>query len=500
MKNLIEIFKKRSLALLMLCLMFVASACTKDGNPYNLPNANESEYKRTDIEGVIKILAIGNSFSEDAIESNLYDLAKASGKTVIIGNMYISGASLADHKANAERNVPIYEYRKIKEDGEKVNWKKISIDLAVQDEEWDFISFQQASPNSGQPETVKADLPAVYEYVKSKATNPDVKYIYHQTWAYAPVTTNPGFAAYNNNQVTMYNAIVNVAQEVEHVVALDMIIPAGSAIQNARSSALGESFNAVDGYHLNTLGKYIAACTWFEKIFGQSVVGNTYDGGLSAFEVKVAQNAAHLAVLKPFELTSMASYEAEPIPLAHSVLVDFGNASPSPSWNQMSGYTVGSKINLKDSLNVFVGMALTITERFNNINTNGAAGTTTPLNMPDNVSTRNFYGNARGALFNGIVTPRGVIEVSGLVKTLTYNFHFFGSRAATDNRETLYTVTGTTSGSASLNPSSNASAIATVRNIKPNEDGKIIITVTAGPNNLSSNGWFYLNAAKITSN
>jgi hypothetical protein len=501
MKNWIKIFTKQSVAFVALCTIALFSSCSKDGNPNRLPDANPAEYTRKPSPGVIKILAIGNSFSENAVESNLYELAKEKGIKVIIGNMYIGGASLATHKVNVERNTPAYQYRKITEDGVRKNTTKISIEQALQDEEWDYISFQQASPNSGQLETVQSDLPAVYNYVKSKATNPKVKYAYHSTWAYAPRTTNTGFANYNNDQTTMFNAIVNVSQNIESIVPINLIIPAGTAIQNARTSALGDSFTTPeDGYHLNALGKYIAACTWFEKIFGQSVVDNTYTGGFSSFEVKVAQNAAHLAVLKPYEVTSMASYEAEPIPLENPVLVDFGNATPSPSWNQMSGFTVGSKINLKDDKNVFVGMSLTIIERFNNINTNGATGTNTPLNMPDNVSARNFYGNAKGAPFNGIVTPKGVIEVAGLIPTLNYTFSFFGSRAATDNRETLYTVSGTNSGSAALNPSSNATQIATIENIKPNAQGKITITVTAGPNNVSSNGWFYLNAAKITSN
>jgi hypothetical protein len=499
MKNWIKIFTKQSAAFIALCTITLFAACSKDGNPNGIPDANPEQYNRSAKPGVIKILAIGNSFSEDAIESNLYELAKEKGLKVVIGNMYIGGASLATHKTNAERNTPIYDYRKIGEDGVKKSFPKMSIELAVLDEDWDYISFQQASPNSGQLETVQADLPSVYNYVKSKAKNPNVKYAYHSTWAYATYSNYTAFANYNNNQATMFNAITNVSQKVESIAPVNLIIPAGTAIQNARTSVLGESYNVGDGYHLNPLGKYIAACTWFEKIFGQSVVGNAYKAGFSDFEVLIAQNAAHLAVLKPNEVTSMATYEAQPIPLVNPVLVDFGNATPSPTWNQMNGFTVGTKINLKDDKNVFVGMSLTITERFNNINTNGAINTNTPLNMPNNVSGRNFYGNARGPLFNNLVTPRGVIEVSGLISTLNYSFSFFGSRDASDNRETLYTVAGATTGSASLNPSSNSTAIATVQNIKPNAQGKIIITVTAGPNNLSSNGWFYLNAAKITS-
>ena len=42
----------------------------------------------------LKLLAIGNSFSEDAIEQNLFELAGAAGHQMVIGNMYIGGCSL----------------------------------------------------------------------------------------------------------------------------------------------------------------------------------------------------------------------------------------------------------------------------------------------------------------------------------------------------------------------------------------------------------------------
>ena len=38
-------------------------------------------------QDTLKVLAIGNSFSEDAVEQNLYDIAAAAGKDIIIGNM-----------------------------------------------------------------------------------------------------------------------------------------------------------------------------------------------------------------------------------------------------------------------------------------------------------------------------------------------------------------------------------------------------------------------------
>ncbi|WP_286847138.1 DUF4886 domain-containing protein [Proteiniphilum sp. UBA5463] len=61
----------------------------------------------------IKLLAIGNSFSDDAIEHYLPGLVEANGDTIIIGNMYIAGCSLEKHYNNTVNNSPDYSYRKI---------------------------------------------------------------------------------------------------------------------------------------------------------------------------------------------------------------------------------------------------------------------------------------------------------------------------------------------------------------------------------------------------
>ena len=61
----------------------------------------------------IKILAIGNSFSADAVEQELYGLFEAAGQKVIIGNLYIGGCPLEKHAANAASDAAAYSYRKI---------------------------------------------------------------------------------------------------------------------------------------------------------------------------------------------------------------------------------------------------------------------------------------------------------------------------------------------------------------------------------------------------
>lgn len=252
---------------------------------------------------VIKVLAIGNSFSVDAAEAYLDDLAAAEGIKLIIGNVYIGGCTLETHWKNASQNLPAYSYRKINE-GDSITIPDRTLLSCITDEDWDFITFQQASPNSGNYNSFFPYLINLMDYVKSNATNKDLKFALHQTWAYAANSTHSGFANYKNNQDTMYHAIVNAFQQVRHKTGIKLIIPSGTAIQNGRSSAVGDQF-CRDGYHLSLdLGRYTAACTWFEILFNKSVIGNDFaPKGLSKYEMLVAQKAAHCAARKPNDVT-----------------------------------------------------------------------------------------------------------------------------------------------------------------------------------------------------
>ena len=88
----------------------------------------------------IKVLAIGNSFSQDAVEQYLHELGEAEGITMIIGNMFIGGCSLERHVQNIRNNAPAYAYRKVEKDGEKTETRSMTIEKALADEKWDYIS------------------------------------------------------------------------------------------------------------------------------------------------------------------------------------------------------------------------------------------------------------------------------------------------------------------------------------------------------------------------
>ena len=249
--------------------------------------------------GTIKLLAIGNSFSVDAIEQHLYELTEASGNDIIIGNLYIGDADLALHHQHSLTNEKAYSYRKII-NGEKTIIEKYDLLSAIQDEDWDYISMQQESSKSGQFNSYFPHIFSLKNYIKKHASNPNLKYILHAIWAYAKNSDHPGFVNYANNQLTMYKEIVNATNRVYKAGSFDLLVPTGTAIQNGRESVLGDTF-CRDGYHLeDTYGRFTAACTWYQALFKKSVKKNPYiPETITEDQARIAKCSAHKAVKKP---------------------------------------------------------------------------------------------------------------------------------------------------------------------------------------------------------
>ena len=182
--------------------------------------------------------------------------------------------------------------------------------------------------------------------------------------------------------------------------------------------------------------------------------------------------------------------------------IDFGNNSSvtSGNWNNVIPTVqnqTGLTLNLIDSNGNPTGAVFTLTDSFDFINANGTTSPNGALPFPSSATRDSFFGATSGA-FNGNVTLTGGFTLSGLDPTKYYSFSVFSSRTGvSDNRETLYTVVGSTTGSQALNPSNNTSNTADILNIQPNAGGEIILTAQPGPNNNNSFGFFYMGALQI---
>ncbi len=264
----------------------------------------------------LRVLAIGNSFSEDAVEQYLWELGKEAGVNFVIGNAYRGGWSLAAHWKDASTRAADTDYRKVV-NGRRTNLGKRTIKDIVTDEPWDVITLQQVSQEAGREESYEPSLSLMIGYVKALATNDSVRLGLHQTWAYAQDSSHGGFAYYDRNQFLMYASIVAAVEEAmqNHRGDLQFYIPVGTAIQNARTTELADPVIGDaqpvnreltrDGFHLNyTIGRYIAACTWLEALTGISSVGlKSRPKGVTSVQAELAQQAAHAAIEVPVAVT-----------------------------------------------------------------------------------------------------------------------------------------------------------------------------------------------------
>lgn len=227
----------------------VAPTVAPTVKPTTKPTVPPSDGTPWDDDNTLKILTIGNSFSVDSMQY-VYEIAKANGvENIRLGNLYIGGCALSKHLSNAQKDSRSYTYY-TNSNGEWSNVTSHRMSAAITSENWDFISFQQASPNSGVADTYD-DLQSLIALVEPLCTNPHVKFVWHMTWAYQANSSHTGFATYNKDQMTMYNAIVSAVQnKIVPNKKIEIVIPNGTAIQNARTSYVGDTLTR-DGYHMS---------------------------------------------------------------------------------------------------------------------------------------------------------------------------------------------------------------------------------------------------------
>lgn len=224
------------------------------------------------------ILAIGNSFSEDATKY-LHQMAEAAGIETKVVNLYIGGCPLERHWRNIETGEAAYQYQL----NGKATERQVSIDEVLKEERWDYVITQQASHDSGWMDTYEPFLGLLLEYVKEqlKQSSPQAEILLQETWAYEMDSAHPNFMRYHRNQEEMYERLKKCYYTMAEKYSL-RLIPSGDIIQKARQQ---EPFHVPsggislcrDGFHMSlSYGRYLLACVWMKTLFSVSAVENPY--------------------------------------------------------------------------------------------------------------------------------------------------------------------------------------------------------------------------------
>lgn len=238
----------------------------------------------------MKVLAIGNSFSNDAMRY-LHNIAKADGENVKTVNLFIGGCPLSRHYANMHNDAADYDFEY---NGERTGIK-VSIRQALQSDIWDIVTLQQVSSQSVNYNTYQPYLNSLADYVRVHA--PKAKIMLHQTWAYeqgsARLTEELGYS----EQSVMFFDLKAAYEKASAELGGAEIIPCGEAFQQLIKADAGRIYR--DTFHASLgLGRLTLGYVWYETLTGKSCIGNTFnecDEPVTAQQIAAAQECAHKA-------------------------------------------------------------------------------------------------------------------------------------------------------------------------------------------------------------
>ena len=231
----------------------------------------------------MKILAIGNSFSQDATRY-LQEIAASAGEDLFVRNLYIGGCSLRTHYLNILSNEADYSF----EFNGKNTGIKVSVDQALASDNWDVITLQQVSTSSAKYETYTPYLEYIYNHVKKYC--PKAKVYLHQTWAYeqgSDMLKNNGYLSANDMFEDIKRSYAMAAQAIN----ADGIIPSGQAMFNATQMGIDKVHR--DTFHASLgVGRYMLALTWYKALTGNDITQNTF----CDFDCPVSEQEREIAI------------------------------------------------------------------------------------------------------------------------------------------------------------------------------------------------------------
>ncbi|MFK8110666.1 MAG: DUF4886 domain-containing protein [Rubripirellula sp.] len=277
----------------------------------------------------VRVLTVGNSFAENAL-AYLPQITEASGNQLIFGKANLGGCSLERHWRHVEK----FEANPEDPEGRPYGKAKQSLAERLKADQWDYVTIQQASFLSHDRKTIEPYGLNLSRYIRKHA--PHAKLLIHQTWAYR--VDDPRFVPTNegkqpHTQELMYRSVRAEYHALADKLAADLI-PSGDAMfladtnptwgfrpdanfdfKSATPPALPQQIHSLhtgwrwkdnkdgstqlrlDGHHASRAGRYLLGCVWFEALFDQSVVDNSFQPkDIDPEYAKFLRSIAHRAV------------------------------------------------------------------------------------------------------------------------------------------------------------------------------------------------------------
>ncbi len=212
----------------------------------------------------MKVLSIGNSFSEDA-QRYLHAIAEHEGIDLMCANLFIGGCSLETHYDNLLNETRPYEYS---ENAEFL--KKSTLKDGIAAHNWDVITLQQASHLSYKEESYFPYINELAAYLRK--TCPGAKIYIHETWSYNSKErlTAQKYGTHRD----MFSYVERAYRRAENEINADGFIPAGETLERLKNRGFDPHR---DGSHASLgVGRFAISLTWLGVLCGFDVTKVSY--------------------------------------------------------------------------------------------------------------------------------------------------------------------------------------------------------------------------------
>lgn len=258
--------------LILICAFSILTACSEDEpvyTPLRAPASGSVNYtNRTDHpvykrhkDAPLKILAIGNSFTNNATALMPWFANRLNGDSICVAKLVRDGSSLSMHWSSHSGNSHVYDFYY----SDKDQWVETDIDTfdeALTILDWDIIVLQQVSYLAGDYDSFQPYLQFMLRLFNE--LNPDIKTAWNYPWAYKPGTDHKGFGNYGNDPEKMYEAIISAGDRA--AVYVDCTIPSATLIKRMREDypEVEDGFST-DGVHISSgFASYALSSLWYE--------------------------------------------------------------------------------------------------------------------------------------------------------------------------------------------------------------------------------------------
>jgi len=217
----------------------------------------------------LKVLAIGNSFSEDGTRY-LYEIAQAGPVKVKVVNLMVGGCSLHHHHINATGNFRNYHMFL----NGMYSGFKVTLQEALLSDKWDVITIQQVSRQSVDYNTYQPYLNFMVDYIRTYV--PEAKLYMQETWAYEEGSKLLcETMKYEKSEDMLKDVRASYIKAAEAIQA-DGMIPSGEVMLELTKRGIEKVHRDTFHAHMG-IGRYALGLTWYATLTGADIMDNTFD-------------------------------------------------------------------------------------------------------------------------------------------------------------------------------------------------------------------------------